>query len=93
MSIPGVFAPVRDGNNVYVDGGLLGNLPTDVVRKMGADVVIAVHLEIAPADASKLQSLFSVLGRSVEVVIHQNELQGLAAADLRWGKAWPCRSP
>ncbi len=82
MSIPGVFAPVTDGNNVYVDGGLLGNLPTDVVRKMGADVVIAVHLEIAPANASKLQSLFSVLGRSVEVVIHQNELQGLAAADL-----------
>ena len=82
MSIPGVFAPVRDGNNVYVDGGLLGNLPTDVVRKMGADVVIAVHLEIAPVNASKLQNLFSVLGRSVEVVIHQNELQGLAAADL-----------
>ena len=82
MSIPGVFAPVQDGNNVYVDGGLLGNLPTDVVRKMGADVVIAVHLEIAPADASKLQNLFSVLGRSVEVMIHQNELQGLAAADL-----------
>ncbi|MBZ5614988.1 MAG: patatin-like phospholipase family protein [Acidobacteriia bacterium] len=82
MSIPGVFAPVRDGNNVYVDGGLLGNLPTDVVRKMGADVVIAVHLEIAPTDASKLQNLFSVLGRSVEVVIHQNEVQGLAAADL-----------
>jgi NTE family protein len=82
MSIPGVFAPVRDGNNVYVDGGLLGNLPTDVVRKMGADVVIAVHLEIAPTDASKLQNLFSVLGRSVEVMIHQNELQGLAAADL-----------
>ncbi len=82
MSIPGVFAPVRDGNNVYVDGGLLGNLPTDVVRKMGADVVIAVHLEIAPASASKLQNLFSVLGRSVEVMVHQNELQGLAAADL-----------
>ena len=82
MSIPGVFAPVRDGNAVYVDGGLLGNLPTDVVRKMGADVVIAVHLEIAAVNASKLQNLFSVLGRSVEVVIHQNELAGLAGADL-----------
>ena len=82
MSLPGVFAPVRDGNDVYVDGGLLGNLPTDVVRQMGADVVIAVHLETAPTDASQIQSLFSVLGRSVEVVIHQNELQGLADADL-----------
>ena len=82
MSIPGVFAPVRDGDNIYVDGGLLGNLPTDVVRKMGADVVIAVHLNIAPADPAAIQSFFSVLGRSVEVVIHQNELNGLAAADL-----------
>lgn len=82
MSIPGVFAPVRDGDDVYVDGGLLGNLPTDVVRQMGADVVIAVHLEIAPTDASQIQSLFSVLGRSVEVVIHENEIRGLAGADL-----------
>ncbi len=82
MSIPALFAPVRDGENVYVDGGLLGNLPTDVVRQMGADVVIAVHLETAPSDASQIQSLFSVLGRSVEVVIHQNEIRGLAGADL-----------
>jgi NTE family protein len=82
MSIPGVFAPVRDGENIYVDGGLLGNLPTDVVRKMGADIVIAVHLQIAPADPSAIQSLFSVLGRSVEVVVHENELRGLAGADL-----------
>src|ERR1035441_435717 len=49
---------------------------------MGADVVIAVHLEIAPVNTSKLQNLFSVLGLSVEVVIHQNELGGLPAADL-----------
>jgi NTE family protein len=82
MSIPGLFAPVRVGKDVYVDGGLLDNLPTDVVRKMGADVVIAIHLEIAPADADKLQSLFNALGRSVEVVIHQNEIRGLAGADL-----------
>jgi NTE family protein len=82
MSLPGIFAPVRDGDHVYVDGGLLGNLPTDVVRKMGADVVIAIHLEIAPSDAAGIQSLFSVLGRSVEVVVHQNEIRGLAGADL-----------
>ncbi len=82
MSLPGVFDPVRDGNHVYVDGGLVGNLPSDVVRKMGADVVIAVHLEIAPSTAAEIQSLFSVLGRSVEVVVHQNEIRGLAAADL-----------
>jgi NTE family protein len=82
MSIPGLFSPVREGDKVYVDGGLVGNLPTDVVRKMGADIVIAVHLETAPVNAKEIQSLFSVLGRSIEVVIHENEERGLANADL-----------
>jgi NTE family protein len=82
MSMPGVFSPVRDGEKVYVDGGLLGNLPTDVVRKMGADIVIAVHLEVAPADPKKIRSVFDVLGRSIDVVIRDNEIRGMAAADL-----------
>jgi NTE family protein len=82
MSIPGVFKPVRNGEQVLVDGGLVGNLPTHVVRKMGADIVIAVHLEIAPVRADDIQSLFSVLGRSVDVIIRENELRGLSGADL-----------
>ena len=44
MAIPGAFKPVRIGKMVLVDGGLLNNLPVDVVRKMGADVVIAIDL-------------------------------------------------
>jgi len=82
MSMPGVFSPVRDGDKIYVDGGLVGNLPTEVVKKMGADIVIAVHLEVAPADPQKIQSLFSVLGRSVDVVVLESELRGLKNADI-----------
>jgi NTE family protein len=82
MSIPGVFRPVRNGDQVLVDGGLVSNLPTDVVRKMGADIVIAVHLEVAPVKADEIQSFFSVLGRSIDAVIRENELRGLSAADL-----------
>jgi len=82
MSIPGVFAPVRRDNQIFVDGGLVDNLPTDVVRKMGADVVIGVHLQIAPAAAKEIQSAFSILGRSVELVIAETEIRGMAGADL-----------
>ncbi|HET8967703.1 MAG TPA: patatin-like phospholipase family protein [Candidatus Acidoferrum sp.] len=82
MSIPGVFKPVRNGDQVLVDGGLIGNLPSDVVRKMGADIVIAVHLDVAPVKADEIQSFFSVLGRSIDVIIRENELRGLSAADL-----------
>src|SRR5262249_20786768 len=80
--IPGMFSPVRDGEKIYIDGGLLGNLPTDIVRKMGADIVIAVHLEVAPSDPKEIHSLFTVLGRSIDVVIRDNELRGMAGADL-----------
>jgi len=82
MSIPGLFTPVRADGHVYVDGGLVGNLPTDVVRRMGADIVIGVHLETAPASEKDIQSLFSVLGRSIDVVIRENEIRGLAGADM-----------
>jgi NTE family protein len=82
MSIPGLFSPVHDDGKVYVDGGLVDNLPTDVVRSMGADIVIAVHLAVAPPKAQEVQSVFSVLGNSIDVVVRENEIRGLANADL-----------
>jgi NTE family protein len=82
MSIPGVFAPVRQGDKIFVDGGLVDNLPTDVVREMGADVVIAVHLQISKTSAKEIQSAFDVLGRSVALVIAETELRGMEGADL-----------
>ena len=81
MSIPGAFTPVHDGPRVYVDGGLVNNLPTDVVRQMGADIVIAVHLETQPMSAKDIQSLLSVLEQSVRAVISESEVRGLANAD------------
>ncbi|MDD7318287.1 MAG: patatin-like phospholipase family protein [Prevotella sp.] len=44
MAIPGAFKPVKIGGRVLVDGGMLNNLPVDVVRDMGADIVIAIDL-------------------------------------------------
>ena len=45
MAIPGVFKPVDRGDYKLVDGGMLNNLPVDVCREMGADIVIAVDLQ------------------------------------------------
>jgi NTE family protein len=81
MSIPGAFSPVHEGQAVFVDGGLMNNLPTDVVRQMGADIVIGVHLERAPVEANDIQSIFKVLDQSVRVVLAENEVRSLARAD------------
>ena len=82
ISIPGVFSPVHRGDQVFVDGGLVDNLPTDVVKQMGADVIIAVHLQISKTSAKEIQSAFEVLGRSVELKIAETELRGMEGADL-----------
>ena len=45
MAIPGIFKPVEwEGSNL-VDGGMMNNLPTDVAKKWGADVIIAIDLQ------------------------------------------------
>ncbi|MFH1213401.1 MAG: patatin-like phospholipase family protein [Candidatus Neomarinimicrobiota bacterium] len=44
ISIPVVFTPVQHGESFLVDGGLVNAVPIDIVREMGADYVIAVHI-------------------------------------------------
>ncbi len=54
ISLPGVFAPFRLDGRLLVDGGVLNNLPADVVREMGAEVVIAVDVGIKLEDLPRL---------------------------------------
>ena len=46
VSIPGMFSPVRYQQMQLVDGGLLNPLPVDVCRRMGADYVIGVDVNL-----------------------------------------------
>lgn len=63
MAIPGVFKPVDRGDYKLVDGGMLNNLPVDVCRQMGADIVIAVDLqqnEQKPRQQTDLSALSAI---------------------------------
>jgi NTE family protein len=82
MSLPGIFSPVRSGNNTYADGGLLNNLPVDVAKNMGAQLTIAVYLQAASFNAQQPLSSFSVLGQSLSVMIAANELKSMQMADV-----------
>ncbi|GLS82268.1 patatin-like phospholipase family protein [Paraferrimonas haliotis] len=44
MTVPGILNPVEWDGMLLVDGGLANNMPVDVVKAMGADVVIAVDI-------------------------------------------------
>ena len=44
ISIPGIFTPIKSGDQLLVDGGVLEPVPVEAARNMGADIVIAVDL-------------------------------------------------
>jgi len=82
MSLPGFFTPVRWNGQVFVDGGLLDNLPVDVAKEMGADITLAIHLQTAPLNATEPLSSVGVLGQSISTTIAANELRSMEMADL-----------
>lgn len=43
-SIPGAFTPTTIDDKVYIDGGILERVPVETLKRMGADVVIAVDV-------------------------------------------------
>jgi NTE family protein len=83
MSVPGVFSPVKIGDDLLVDGGLVRNLPVDIVRQMGADIVIAVDVGkyIGKLENSH-QSLFKIAGQIFTLMTRSNVLEQLPHADL-----------
>ena len=82
MSLPGIFSPVRTSESIFVDGGLLDNLPVDVAQEMGSDLVIAVQLQSRDLKPAASLSSLGVLGQSISVVIAANELRSMQKADI-----------
>ena len=66
MAIPGVFSPVAIDTAVLVDGGLVNNFPADVLRDMGADIIIGIEItSTKDITADDLASLPQIFGRVV----------------------------
>ena len=72
-SLPGIFTPAHYNNAIYVDGGIVDNLPVDVVKSMGADFIIGVDITAkARLDVLKGRDIFSVVWKSLQIMIQEN---------------------
>ena len=71
MAIPGIFQPIERADLLLTDGGLLNNVPADVARGMGADVVIAVNVSAPLESREALISLVSVANQAIGVMMAQ----------------------
>ena len=70
ISVPGVFVPFQLGDDLYVDGAVTNPTPIDTVRKMGADVVIAVDLALKGVP-SPIANLLDVMIQSIDIMEKQ----------------------
>jgi len=80
-SIPGIFIPVRHQGRLLVDGGVLNNVPVDVARKMGAEVVIAVNLG-AGRKAAQVNNVFDAIVQSLQLMAIESTEARLREADV-----------
>ncbi|HTN49512.1 MAG TPA: patatin-like phospholipase family protein [Burkholderiaceae bacterium] len=77
MSVPGAVAPVTIGRRQLVDGGLVRNLPVDVARAMGAEIIIAVNLGTPLLKPDDITSVFSVTTQMINILTEQNVSRSL----------------
>ncbi|MEG0796449.1 MAG: patatin-like phospholipase family protein [Odoribacter sp.] len=74
MSIPGVFEPIEMNGMVLIDGGVINNLPTNVVKEMGAEIIIGVDLTIgwrSPEEVKTMPGLIDQLTNIMGEKIYQ----------------------
>jgi NTE family protein len=83
MSIPGLFAPTEVQGRLLGDGGLVNNLPVEVARQMGVDIVIAVNVGTPLSARSSLGSAAGLTAQMINILTEQNVRRGLDALTPR----------
>jgi len=81
-SIPGVYTPVKYEDMLLVDGGVVNILPTDVLRRMGADFVIGVDVNTKATISSEPKNVFQVIIQAWDVISRQGAERARKDADL-----------
>jgi NTE family protein len=85
MSAPGVFSPVDRDGRLLVDGGIAENLPIDVAREMGVDILIVVDVGTSLLKRDKLSSAPVISNQMLAILIQQNtrtQLKKMAPDDV-----------
>ena len=83
LSIPSVFAPIRDGKRLYIDGGVVRNLPVQDVKVLGADYTIGVNVGdgFTKRDESKM-NLIDVISDATTIAGRQEVERQIRMLDL-----------
>lgn len=83
LSLPSIFAPIRDGKRLYIDGGVTRNLPVQDVKVLGADYTIGVNVGdgFTKRDENKM-NLVDVITDSTTIAGRQEVERQIRMLDL-----------
>lgn len=82
MSIPTIFSPVEWGDSLLIDGGMLNNFPADVLKEMGADIIIGVNVGSQLALKEDLKSLVDILQQTMILTDLQKQRENYELCNL-----------
>jgi NTE family protein len=80
-SIPGVFRPVKIGDKIYVDGGVVSPVAVDAAKRFGADIVIAVDICTGVERALPGNTIETIL-QSLNIMYSKLALVQVSQADV-----------
>ena len=92
-AVPGVFTPVVYEDMHLIDGGLRNNVPADVVKKMGANVVFAIDVNHLRGTGTQSTSTISVLSSTIGIMMQAKIDKTMECADLIFEPALENFSP
>jgi NTE family protein len=72
MAIPVAFSPMEIDGRLLADGGMARNLPVDVARQMGADVVIAVNIGTPLGTRDELDNFLAITNQTIGFLTNRN---------------------
>lgn len=72
MSIPAIFSTTEIDGKLLVDGGVSNNLPVDVVRDMGAEIVIAIDISTPLKNRNQLSSSIEIAEQLTGILTRRN---------------------
>jgi NTE family protein len=82
MSLPLIFPPVEINGQVLIDGGIMNNVPADIVKAMGADRVVAVNVGDLSDREGVNYTMFGVAGNALDAMMRASTRRVLTAADV-----------
>ena len=82
MAIPTIFNPITWGDSLLIDGGLINNMPVDVIRDMGAEYVIAVNVGRPLKTLPELKTMFDILEQTLVVPSIEKREKNIQDTDI-----------